>query len=485
MKILHVFDHSIPLHSGYTFRSRAILHEQHQLGIETCHVTSPKHGNKQVEIEEVDGLKFYRSAPISGVMSKLPVLNQMAYIAPMVKRILEVIAIEKPDIIHAHSPALNGLAALKAGRKSGLPVVYEIRAFWEDAAVDHGSCKENDLRYRLTRKMETHVVKNANAVTTICQGLKNDLINRGFPKEKFTIIPNAVNIDQFELITEKDKALEKALNLENCQVLGFLGSFYGYEGIDLTVAAMPAILAKMPNARLLLVGGGPQEQNLKQQVSLLGLEDKVIFTGRVPHSEVGKYYSLVDLLVYPRKHMRLTDLVTPLKPLEAMAQGKLVLASDVGGHKELITDNENGFLFKADNVEHLSERIIELLGKKIDSSQKHAGMTEEEITAGMTDEEITAGMTDKTTATAQSSTFDPSSSPNVSTSSSPNVSTSSSPNVSTSSSPSAVVGDPIPYTINSKNIIKNGRDYVENVRNWNNSVSNYLAVYQRLYDQSH
>lgn len=405
MKILHVFDHSIPLHSGYTFRSRSILKQQRALGIETCHVTSPKHGNQQVEIENIEGLKFYRSAPISGLMSKLPVLNQMSYIAPMVKRILEVIEIEKPDIIHAHSPALNGLAALKAGRKSGLPVVYEIRAFWEDAAVDHGTCKEDDLRYRLTRKMETHVVKHVNAVTTICQGLKNDLINRGFSEDKFTVIPNAVNIEQFELITDRNIALEKKVGFENCQVLGFLGSFYGYEGIDLTIEAMPVILAKNPDVRLLLVGGGPQEQNLKQQVTSLGLEGNVVFTGRVPHSEVGKYYSLVDLLVYPRKNMRLTDLVTPLKPLEAMAQGKLVLASDVGGHKELITDNDNGFLFKAGNVEHLSERILELL--KNTSSTK------------------------------------------------------------------LLFEDP-------QQIITNGRNYVENIRNWKNSVSNYLPLYQRL-----
>ena len=235
MKILHVLDHSIPLHSGYTFRTRSILKQQHKLGIETCHVTSPKHGNEKVEVEEVDGLKFYRSAPISGLTSKLPVLNQMAYVSPMVKRILEVIEIEKPDIIHAHSPALNGLAALKAGNKSGLPVVYEIRAFWEDAAVDHGTCKEGGLRYRLTRKMETYVVKHVNAVTTICEGLKNDLINRGFSKNKFTVIPNAVNIEQFDLITKKNKELVQKLKIENCQILGFLGSFYGYEGINLII----------------------------------------------------------------------------------------------------------------------------------------------------------------------------------------------------------------------------------------------------------
>ena len=406
MKVLHVLDHSIPLHSGYTFRTRSILKEQHKLGIQTCHVTSPKHGNDELETETVDGLTFYRSAPVSNLMSKLPVVNQMANIGPMVKRILEVIALEKPDVIHAHSPALNGLAALKAGRKTGLPVVYEIRAFWEDAAVDHGSCKEDDLRYRLTRKMETHVVKHANAVTTICEGLRADLIARGFPSEKFTVIPNAVNIEQFDLLTEKNTILEKELELEHCQVLGFLGSFYGYEGIDLAIAALPEVLVKNPNVRLLLVGGGPQEQKLKQQVILLGLERKVIFTGRVPHSEVGNYYSLVDLLVYPRKNMRLTNLVTPLKPLEAMAQGKLVLASDVGGHKELIANNENGFLFKADNVEHLGQRIVEIL----------------------------AG-------SSSSQTLD--------------------------------------NDVNTR-VIKNGRDFVENIRNWRNSVSNYLPVYKRV-----
>jgi PEP-CTERM/exosortase A-associated glycosyltransferase len=402
MKVLHVFDHSIPLHSGYTFRSRSILKQQHALGIETCHVTSPKHGNDQAEIEDVEGLMFYRSAPISGFLSKLPVLNQLAFIEPMVARILEVIEIEKPDVIHAHSPALNGLAALKAGKKSGLPVVYEIRAFWEDAAVDHGSCKEDDLRYRLTRKMETNVVAKADAVTTICEGLKGDLISRGFPESKFTVIGNAVNIEQFEVITAQDKAnneeLAKTLELTDCDVLGFLGSFYAYEGLDLAIAAMPAILAKNPKARLLLVGGGPQEQSLKQQVTLLGLEGKIIFTGRVPHSDVGKYYSLVDLLVYPRKPMRLTNLVTPLKPLEAMAQGKPVIASDVGGHKELIIDNKTGFLFKAGDVEELSNRIVELLNDK---------------------EKL-------------------------------------------------------------KSVLVHGRDYVENVRNWRNSVSNYLPLYKSL-----
>ncbi len=364
MKVLHIFDHSIPLHSGYTFRSRSILNQQRALGIETCHVTSPKHGNKEASIEQVDGLTFYRSAQPTGIATHIPGLNQLALVKPLTERILQVIDAEKPDILHAHSPALNGLAALSAGRKAGLPVVYEIRAFWEDAAVDHGTCKEGDLRYQLTRALENHVVKRADAVTTICEGLRGDLIRRGFSADKFTVIPNAVNVEQFQLCGPKDETLEAELGLTGCQVLGFLGSFYAYEGLDLAVEALAAIHQQAPQLRLLLVGGGPQEQQLKQQVATLGLTDKVIFTGRVPHQQVDRYYSLVDLLVYPRKSMRLTDLVTPLKPLEAMAQGKLVLASDVGGHKELIRDGENGYLFAADHVGALADKILTLLANR-------------------------------------------------------------------------------------------------------------------------
>ncbi|WP_342808300.1 TIGR04063 family PEP-CTERM/XrtA system glycosyltransferase [Alteromonas sp. M12] len=361
---MHILDHSIPLHSGYTFRTRSILNQQRARGWETCHVTSAKQGICEAEIEDVDGLRFYRTKPPTGLSSKLPVLNQLSLVNPLRDRILEAIEIEKPDILHAHSPALNGLAAIKAANKTGLPLVYEIRAFWEDAAVDHGTCKEGDLRYRLTQKMETHVVNKANAVTTICQGLRQDLLARGIADSKITVIPNAVNIDQFNIITERNQALEKQYNLNNKVVLGFLGSFYGYEGLDLIVAALPQILKTIPNAVFLLVGGGPQEQNLKNQIKQLGLQEHVIMPGRVPHSEVDKYYSLVDLLVYPRKPMRLTELVTPLKPLEAMAQGKLVLASDVGGHKELIEDGKTGWLFDSGNIDALANTAIKVLSNR-------------------------------------------------------------------------------------------------------------------------
>jgi PEP-CTERM/exosortase A-associated glycosyltransferase len=264
-------------------------------------------------------------------------------------------------LLHAHSPALNGLAALRVGSKHGIPVVYEVRAFWEDAATDHGTSREGGLRYRLTRGLETYVLKRASAVTTICEGLRGDIMARGISGEKVTIIPNAVDVEHFSVGGEPDPVRQQQLGLKGSTVLGFLGSFYAYEGLALLLQALPGILQAAPDVRLLLVGGGPEDQRLRQIVAASGLQDSVIFTGRVPHDEVQQYYNLIDIFVYPRLSMRLTDLVTPLKPLEAMAQGGLVLASDVGGHRELIRPGETGQLFHAGSTDDLQRVVLEML----------------------------------------------------------------------------------------------------------------------------
>lgn len=360
-RILHILDHSIPLHSGYTFRSAAILREQRALGWETFHLTSEKQVNCDVLEEEVDGLHFYRTPKHNGRLSRMPGLNPVAVMQSLAHRLREVIAIVKPDILHAHSPVLTALPALRVGHALGLPVVYEVRAFWEDAAADHGTAKEGSMRYRLTRAMETYAFKHVDAVTTICEGLRSDIVARGIPSNKVTVIPNAVDIEKFSLGGEPDQQLKTQLGLNDVRVLGFIGSFYAYEGLDLLLAAFPKILAQAPDVRILLVGGGPQEESLKRQAQALGIVDKVVFTGRVPHSEVNRYYDLVDVLVYPRHSMRLTELVTPLKPLEAMAQGRLFVASDVGGHRELIRDGETGVLFKAESQEDLANKVLDLL----------------------------------------------------------------------------------------------------------------------------
>ena len=362
MRVLHVLDHSIPLHSGYTFRTRSILREQRALGWETFHVTGAKHqGGHDLPEETADGLHFYRTPPATGPLARMPVLNQLDVIRGLEKRLGEIIPKIKPDVLHAHSPCLNAIAALRAGRKFGIPVVDEVRAFWEDAAVDHGTSTENGLRYKLTRGLETYALKRADAVTTICEGLRGDIVARGIPAAKVTVIPNAVDIDKFAVGGEADLELKRQLGLEHNRLIGFIGSFYAYEGLDILLRAVPALVQRLPDLRVLLVGGGPQEARLRQMTQELGIADKVVFTGRVPHDQVQKYYDLLDVLVYPRLSMRLTDLVTPLKPLEAMAQGRILAASSVGGHRELIVDGKTGVLFAPDDPASLAAKVGDLL----------------------------------------------------------------------------------------------------------------------------
>ena len=359
MKVLHVLDHSIPLHSGYTFRTAAILREQRALGWQTFHLTSPRQQGCTVAEETVDGLHFYRSR--AHWLRHLPGADPFAVMAATRRRLVQVARELKPDLIHAHSPVLNALPALQVGRRLGIPVVYEIRAFWEDAAVDHGSTAEDSLRYRLTRALETYAVRRVDHVFTICEGLRGDLAGRGVPADKITVIPNAVDIEKFSFGGAPDPALKLKLGLGNARVIGFIGSFYAYEGLDLLLQALPAILQRVPDVKVLLTGGGPQDEALKAQVMRMELKDRVVFTGRVDHQEVNRYYDLVDVLVYARHPMRLTELVTPLKPLEAMAQGRLFVASDVGGHKELIRDGETGVLFRAGDARDLADKVVGLL----------------------------------------------------------------------------------------------------------------------------
>ncbi|HRA81355.1 MAG TPA: glycosyltransferase, exosortase A system-associated, partial [Thauera sp.] len=350
-------------------------------------------------VEEVDGLSFHRTLLPPPAPSGVAELKQIRAVQARIEELAREL---RPDVLHAHSPVLNAIPAIRAGKKLGIPVVYEIRAFWEDAAVDHGTTAEGSVRYRVTRALETWALKRIDHAFTICEGLRRDIVSRGIPESKVTVIPNAVDVEGFQLSGDADPVLRGQLGLSGATVLGFVGSFYAYEGLDLLLEAFPALLQKRPELRLLLVGGGPQDANLKAQALRLGVADKVVFTGRVPHSEVSRFYDQIDLLVYPRHSMRLTELVTPLKPLEAMAQGRLFVASDVGGHRELISDGETGKLFKAGSADALALAIDEML----DHRERWPAMRAA------------------------------------------------------------------------------GRHFVEDVRNWKNSVANYAAVYRRLAKKS-
>jgi glycosyltransferase involved in cell wall biosynthesis len=200
MKILHILDHSLPLHSGYSFRSLNILRAQVKRGWRPLVITSPKHEESwreySPEREEIEGLIHYRTGALAH--NGCPLEAEIRLMKNLAKRILDVAESERPDILHAHSPILNVIPALYAGRKLGIPVVYEIRAFWEDAAVDHGTCTQDSLKYKLIRSLETWVCRKADQVAILCNGLKNDLVSRGISREKITVVFNGVNVDDFK-----------------------------------------------------------------------------------------------------------------------------------------------------------------------------------------------------------------------------------------------------------------------------------------------
>ena len=361
-RVLHVLDHSLPLHSGYTFRTRAIMKAQAAQGLEVRGITGFRHSADGPPAEEVDGVAFHRTP---GMPAGPAGMREWREVGAHAQAIVRLAREWRPDVLHAHSPALSGMAGLKAARALSVPLVYEIRAFWEDAAVSNGAGRAGSVRYRVTRELENYVIAGADAVMTICHGLRDDLIARGFPGGAIGVMPNGVDFSLFGDAPARDAALARELKLDarDCSVIGFIGSFYDYEGLDDLIAAMPAVVCEQPSARLLLVGGGPMEPALRAQAEASPVAFAIRFVGRVPHDQVARYYSLCDVMAYPRKRSRLTDLVTPLKPLEAMAQGLIVAASDVGGHRELIADGLTGVLFPPDDPAACAAALAALLAR--------------------------------------------------------------------------------------------------------------------------
>jgi PEP-CTERM/exosortase A-associated glycosyltransferase len=365
MRILHILDHSLPLQSGYVYRTLGIVNQQRSLGWDPILLTSGKHYAPGPARERIGDWEFLRTPRPAGPAAKLPWFREFKIVRDLDRRLDEVISEIRPQILHAHSPVLNALPAIRAGRRHGIPIVYEVRALWEDAAAVQGSHGEAGLRYRATRLVESHALHRADAVTTICEGLRSDVVARGVPEEKITVVPNAVDRNTFSGPGIPDQALALSLGLAGKTVLAFFGSFYSYEGLDLLLRAVPALRQGEPNIAVLLVGGGPEEERLRALARELGLGDTVVFAGRVPQAEIRRYYDIADLLVFPRVSTRLTELVTPLKPLEAMAQERIVLASSVGGHRELIGDRETGYLFPAGSPQNLAEGVLAALADQV------------------------------------------------------------------------------------------------------------------------
>jgi glycogen synthase len=363
MKILHVLDHSLPYFSGYSFRSDYIIRAQKRLGINPVVVTSPKHEDFTSEREEIDDIEFYRvrwPSISSSRLQAVPMVKQMACVAVLSKEIMRIAEKLKIEIIHSHSPFLNGLAAARAAEHLGVPWIYELRYYDEDAAVDRGKIKHNSLRYKLSQRLEQSALEQATRIVTISTALKDDLICRGIAENKIFEVPNGVDTDHFQP-REPDAELIAKYGLTGKTVIGFIGSFYFYEGLEFLIDSVLLLLKQRYDVKVLLAGEGEAQAGLEARIPD-DMREHFIFTGNVAHSDVRRYYSVMDILVYPRVKSRLTELTTPLKPLEAMAMGRVVVGSDAGGIRELVKDGLNGFLVAARNPEAIAGCLAKLAG---------------------------------------------------------------------------------------------------------------------------
>ncbi len=362
-RILHVLDRSIPNLSGYSIRSKYIVEFQARMGLKPFAITTPNY-DRETSHDLINGIEYHRSYVSPGLMEKflykLPFLREQAMMNRAEKKIEELIETNNIQIVHAHSPSLCGLPALKVARRRNLPMVYEVRAFWEDAAVDRKRFAENSLKYRISQMIEQKLFEQADTVVCICEGLRREVARRA-PKQKIAVVQNGVDTSVFRP-RDKSKALADKYKTQGKTVIGFIGSFFTFEGLADLVKSAAIVKQDRDDILVIIVGAGVEDHNLRRLVEELSLGgNTVVFAGRVPHEEVLDYYSIMDILVYPRISLRITELVTPLKPLEAMAMEKTVLVSDVRGLRELVIDGRNGVVFKAGDVHDLARKLTELV----------------------------------------------------------------------------------------------------------------------------
>jgi PEP-CTERM/exosortase A-associated glycosyltransferase len=361
MRVLHVLHTSLPFICGYSIRSDYILRFQRSGGMEVGVVTSGQHPNGSEFEECVEGVKYWRTPSLDG--RQFPLLRERTLMKSLERRIEDAVGHFKPDLIHAHSPMLVGLPAMAIARRHRIPFVYEVRDLWENASADRGRFKEGSPLYRLARLMETRVLKGADSVITICRALQMELAPRAGRTDKVIVVDNGVEAASFTPAENSDESKSRWNCLEK-KTLAYVGTFQPYEGLDVLISALPSILSREPNAHLLITGSGGMEHSLRALVERLDLSTHVTFTGRIPHDEVHQIYEAADVMIYPRTLTRTTALTTPLKPLEAMAMGKAVAASDVPAMLELVEDGLTGITFRAGDAKDLAARCLPLLQSK-------------------------------------------------------------------------------------------------------------------------
>ncbi len=362
--INYIIHCSLPHHSnGYATRSHSILTSLNTLGVDITGITRPGYpwdvrfssvpSNDLLHV--IDNVSYnHLPGPVQRELTISEYIDQAS-------RAIESNVINNgAKYIHACSNYLNAFPALFAARRLGIPFIYEVRGFWEITESSRKFGWENSDKYQVDQQLETLLVQSADVVITLTEAMKAEIVSRGVQEDRIFVAPNAVDLDKF-VAKPMNRELKKELGLHEELTIGYVGSIVDYEGLDDLLIASSQLIKAGHRFNLLIVGDGGALSDLKNLARDLDIENYVKFTGRIPHDYVVDYYSIIDITPFPRKSLSVCELVSPLKPFEAMALSKCIIASDVKAIKEFIIEGENGLLFEKGNIDSLKSNLIKLL----------------------------------------------------------------------------------------------------------------------------
>lgn len=364
--VLHVLTNSLPhTSSGYTLRSHAVLRSLRDRGVRVAAVTRIGYPAtvgrvSRTGTDRVDGIPYHRLIPWT-----LPAdAEDRAVLAT--EMLGDIAARAHPAALHTTTPAANGLVTQAVARALGVPWLYEVRGLHEHtwvagqptpAARRHAAESE---RFRLAREQEAQIAASSDHVITLSRTMRDDLVARGVPAERITIVPNAVDSALFDHTEPADSA-RRALGLPEADLwVGTVSSLVDYEGLDLLIDAVALLRRQGRDVRACLVGDGVARPALIQHAHEAGLGAHIVFPGRVDRASARRWCQALDVVVVPRRDVPVCRLVTPLKPIEAMALGRPVVASNLPALAEVLEDGA-GVLVPADDAPALAEALHPML----------------------------------------------------------------------------------------------------------------------------
>ncbi|MDR7119299.1 glycosyltransferase [Rheinheimera soli] len=363
--LLYCLHQSVPhITNGYATRSHGIATGLQQAGWKVNATTRcgfPWDANisvsgKGYHIEKVDGVSYTACAGWS--LNKTPLDR---YLAETADHFLREAQTSGAEVIVAASNHITALPALLAARRLGLPFIYEVRGLWEVTQASTQPEWMDSDRYHLMKKLESDVASEADLVVTLTEELADELVRRGAQRERIQVVPNAVDAERFTPCTANPDIIKQLDLKAGIPVIGYAGSAVAYEGLELLLEALAELKKAAVDFYFVLVGDGKVIDTVKAKAAQLKIEDVCRFPGRVPFDQVPQYLACMDIMPIPRLSSDVTEMVSPLKPLEAMAMGKAVVLSDVSPHKVFAGNNERARLFVKNNLASLTQTLKELI----------------------------------------------------------------------------------------------------------------------------